>query len=55
MGKSNASAAASPAPTNAPAEAPDEVLMEKDGVRTEVRNGESVKVMEEAGWKLVKA
>jgi hypothetical protein len=32
---------------------PDEVLMEKDGVRTEVRNNKSVQIMEAAGWKLV--
>jgi hypothetical protein len=37
----------------APVAKPHEVLMEKDGVRTEVRNNESVQIMEAAGWKLV--
>jgi hypothetical protein len=36
-----------------PEEKPAEVLMEKDGVQTEVANNDSVQAMEAAGWKLV--
>ncbi|MHB1125234.1 MAG: hypothetical protein ACYC0T_21300 [Ramlibacter sp.] len=32
-----------------------DVLMERDGVKTEVAAGESVKIMEALGWKLAKA